>query len=314
MDTLEKIYAKKSQSLLRAIISLLLKGRRKDRECFVWYERGVEQDLRITGLYEYYIESMEDPIGKPLPQIIRMYFSYNNTLDYRKKAFVYANVIRNKDKDPKAYQSYRPAMEKFMVDELMLGHINDDLAFLYEIFITESLLNRRMAENLSRLLFTYRIQVEDPSIRYVLVYHEELKKEEKCPLKSGRANVQIYTENHRIFLEDENGNRYESSVPYTIKNMLTDIRFREYCLRLAPDSAGLLLNICSSGSLIRRPCRNMPLFWRWRKCETYRKKSFARSFWISTARIRGRKASMSFSTRSTLPPLPRQTAIISQSF
>lgn len=128
----------------------------------------------------------------------------------------------------------------------MLGHINDDLAFLYEIFITESLLNRRMAENLSRLLFTYRIQVEDPSIRYVLVYHEELKKEEKCPLKNGRANVQIYTENHRIFLEDENGNRYESSVPYTIKNMLTDIRFREYCLRLAPDSAGLLLNICSS--------------------------------------------------------------------
>ena len=247
VDTLEKIYAKNpTKSLLRAIISLLLKGRRKDRECFVWYERGVEQDLRITGLYEYYIESMEDPIEKPLPQIIRMYFSYNNTLDYRKKAFVYANVIRNKDKDPKAYQSYRPAMEKFMVDELMLGHINDDLAFLYEIFITESLLNRRMAENLSRLLFTYRIQVEDPSIRYVLVYHEELKKEEKCPLKSGRANVQIYTENHRIFLEDENGNRYESSVPYTIKNMLTDIRFREYCLRLAPDSAGLLLNICSS--------------------------------------------------------------------
>lgn len=45
----------------------------------------------------------------------------------------------------------------------------------------------------------------------MLVYHEELKKEEKCPLKSGRANVQIYTENHRIFLEDENGNRYESS-------------------------------------------------------------------------------------------------------
>ena len=67
VDTLEKIYAKNpTTSLLRAIISLLLKGRRKDRECFVWYERGVEQDLRITGLYEYYIESMEDPIEKPL--------------------------------------------------------------------------------------------------------------------------------------------------------------------------------------------------------------------------------------------------------
>ena len=248
VETLKKIYAKNpTKSLLRAIVSLLLKGRKKDKDCFVWYERGVEQDLRITGLYEYYIESMEGPMEKPLPQIIRMYFSYNNTLDYRKKAFVYANVIRNKDKDPKAYQSYRPAMEKFMVDELMLGHINEDLAFLYEMFISESLLNRRMAENLSRLLFTCQIRVEDPSIRYVLVYHEELKKEEKCPLKNGRVNVQIYTENHRIFLEDGEGNRYEASVPYTVKNMLTDLRFREYCLKLAPDSAGLLLNICSSG-------------------------------------------------------------------
>ena len=72
----------------------------------------------------------------------------------------------------------------------MLGHINEDLAFLYEMFISRStLLNRRMAENLSRLLFYLSIHVEDPSIRYVLVYHEELKKEEKCPLKNGRANV-----------------------------------------------------------------------------------------------------------------------------
>ena len=75
VETLKKIYAKNpTKSLLRAIVSLLLKGRKKDKDCFVWYERGVEQDLRITGLYEYYIESMEGPMEKPLPQIIRMYF------------------------------------------------------------------------------------------------------------------------------------------------------------------------------------------------------------------------------------------------
>ncbi|MEI3193378.1 MAG: DUF5717 family protein [Lachnospiraceae bacterium] len=51
---------------------------------------------------------------------------------------------------------------------------------------------QKNSKNLSRLLFTCQIHVEDTSIRYVLVYHEELKKEEKCPLKNGRANVQIY--------------------------------------------------------------------------------------------------------------------------
>ena len=65
VETLKKIYAKNpTKSLLRAIVSLLLKGRKKDKDCFVWYERGVEQDLRITGLYEYYIESMEGPMEK----------------------------------------------------------------------------------------------------------------------------------------------------------------------------------------------------------------------------------------------------------
>lgn len=240
-----------TKSLLRSIIGLLLKGRKKGAAYFHWYEKGVEEDVRITGLYEYYIESMEQPMEKPLPQIIRMYFSYNNTLDYRKKAFVYANVIRNKDKDFKSYQSYRPAMEKFMVDELMAGHINENLAFLYETFLNRAILNKRMAEKLSMLLFTRKVTVKAPWVRYVVVYHEELLREQKVAIKNGSAKVQIYTENYRLFLEDENGNRYAFTVPYTISPMLSVPEFRDFCLELAPESAGLLLNVCSQKKLER---------------------------------------------------------------
>ena len=150
-----------------------------------------------------------------------------------KKAFVYANVIRNKDKDPEGLPELPALPWKNLWWTSLCSAISTTTwpSFMRSLS-RESLLNRRMAENLSRLLFTCRIQVEDPSIRYVLVYHEELKKEEKCPLKSGRANVQIYTENHQDFPGGrgmETGTK--SSIPYTIKNMLTDIRFREYCLR-----------------------------------------------------------------------------------
>lgn len=257
---LAKVYGKSpSKSLLRAILSLLLKGRKKGALYFPWYEKGVEEDVRMTGLYEYFIESMEHPVDKPLPQIIRMYFSYNNTLDYRKKAFVYANVIRNKDKDFKSYQSYRPAMEKFMMDQLLLGHINEDLALLYETFITKSILNKKLAEKLGKLIFTQKVTCEIPWIRYVVVIHGELEGEQRVALKEGQAQIQLYTDNYRIFLEDEEGKRYTSSVSYNLSSMLTEPKFWEYCMELAPDGAGLLLNFCSqkelTGENVKEFCR-----------------------------------------------------------
>ena len=54
-----------------------------------------------------------------LPQVIRMYFVYNNTLSSRKRASVYANVIRNKGVDRTTYQNYRKAMEAFAQEALM---------------------------------------------------------------------------------------------------------------------------------------------------------------------------------------------------
>ena len=63
----------------------------------------MEKELKITRLYEYYIETMSRNYQKMLPRMIRMYFSYNNTLSDAKKAFVYSNVIRNKEVDKTTY-------------------------------------------------------------------------------------------------------------------------------------------------------------------------------------------------------------------
>ncbi len=231
-----------SRSMLRAIVVLLLKGRKKGSEYFTWYEKGVEEELRVAGLYEYYIESLEAPLEKPLPQIIRMYFSYNNTLDYQKKAFIYANVIRNKENDPKSYVSYRPAMEKFVVDQLLYGHIDENLAYIYQTFVNRSMLTRRMAEMLSRLIFTCQLTVEDPKVKYAVVFHGQLTEEQRVAITDGKANIQIYTEDFQIFLEDESGNRFAASVPYRVRPFLDEPLFMEYCLELSPDAAGLLLH------------------------------------------------------------------------
>ena len=99
-------------------ILLIMKGNPRKKEYFRWYELAVEKELKITRLYEYYIENMSRNYQKMLPRMIRMYFSYNNTLSDAKKAFVYSNVIRNKEVDKTTYLSYKSSMEQFACEKL----------------------------------------------------------------------------------------------------------------------------------------------------------------------------------------------------
>ena len=115
----------------------------------------MSEGLRLTGLYEYYAESMGKDRSGLLPQMIRMYFSYDNSsLDYEKRAVLYKNIIENKYKDEKTYDHYRASIEKFMVDQLAKGRMNRELACIYQEFLNASMLNTKMAENLSHALFT----------------------------------------------------------------------------------------------------------------------------------------------------------------
>ena len=79
-----------SDEVLEAICKLVMKGRPVRKEYFPWYAKAVERNIRITRLYEYYIETMDASFDEVLPQVIRMYFSYSNTLAGQKKALIYA--------------------------------------------------------------------------------------------------------------------------------------------------------------------------------------------------------------------------------
>ena len=66
-----------------------------------------------------------------MPQIIRMYFAYDHTLDYKKRAAVYRRMTEQKEEEPQTYRNYRVAMEKFTLEQLEAGRITEDLCVLY---------------------------------------------------------------------------------------------------------------------------------------------------------------------------------------
>lgn len=232
-----------SKDTLEAICKLIMLGEPRNPEYFPWYEMAVEQGIKITRLYEYYIETMSRNYKKMLPQLIRMYFAYNNTLSDKKKAFVYANVIRNKDLDKNTYQSYRTAMESFARAKLLEGRMNEDFAVLYQEFCM-NIAGMDGKEALARVLFTHRIYVDDPKVRKVIVRHGALKTEQSYPCNDGVAYISLYTNDACIVFEDEKRRRYISTIDYNLQKLLDEEEAVSRLVKQHVSTSGLLLSVC----------------------------------------------------------------------
>ena len=77
------------------------------------------------------METIPVSYTQPLPLAIRLYFSYENRLRSDQKAFLYANIIQNRETDPGTYEKYRESMVGFSVESMEKGKINDQYAKIY---------------------------------------------------------------------------------------------------------------------------------------------------------------------------------------
>ncbi len=236
-----------SQDLVKAVCRLLMKGDKRESCFFPWYAKGVESGLRVTGLYEYYMETMDDLDMNSMPQVIRMYFAYDTALDYRRRAAIYRRIAENRERDPQTWRSYRTAMEKFTLDQLEAVHVSDDLAVLYRMFLRRNSLSGSAAEKLTKILFTYEVVCELPEIRQVVVHSSRLVREQAAPFIDGRAYVRIYDPDSAVMVEDAQGHRYPASGAGSIRRMFWDEEMLVWCAGAVPELPGLLLYLCVRG-------------------------------------------------------------------
>jgi len=218
--------AYKSPQTVASICHVLILGDKKGAEYYPWYALGVEHSVRVTGLYEYYMMSLElDKYGDikesiEIPKMVLMYFAYQSSLDYELNAFLYAYIIRNKDKYPDLEQSYRIAVERFVVDQMKLGHINENLAYLYKNMMVPQMITDDTAYAFTPLLFMHRIYVDNPKVKNIIVIHEKVNGESSYPVVNCVCMIPIYGSEYKLFLQDENGNRFTKSIYYENKQLM----------------------------------------------------------------------------------------------
>ena len=252
----------KSRELLEAICRHIMNDNPTNAVYHKWYAEAVDKNIRLTRLYEYYLETRPETLDKPLPSPVKLYFSYTSTIGERKKAFLYASIISDKENDPLAYENCRQAAKSFALMSLKKGRINEFYAVLYNEFFGDCE-DAETAGYLSGVLFSHKLTCRDANIRRIIVCHTALNDMQSYALNEKKAYPRIYGDDVKILFEDEKKRRFAATVDYELKPLMDIERLAKVCMRFGAWDTGMQLYCCREQTWKTEISRyNLMSFWK----------------------------------------------------
>lgn len=234
-----------TKELLAALCCLYMRDGRTDQTAAGYYAKGVEFELKLNNLHEYYMMATAEQKKELLPEQVLLYFLYHDTLSANQKVFLYKNIVCYGDKESEIYAKYKSKIEKYTVESLLKRKVGEEYAYLYDQVLYPQIFTREMAEAIADLLFLRKVTCTDYRIREVEVSYEQLKEPKRFPLKKYQAYVPIYAPSAVVTLVDEVGNLYRNTVPYKIEKVLNDKKYIDICKQYVKDHTGMLLYLCA---------------------------------------------------------------------
>ena len=217
--------------ILEAVCALLIQGDKTDPESFLWYQRGIERQLRVTRLYEYYLLSVTtDNEGRPtveLSKLALMYFSYQSDLNWESNAVLYRYMYEHQDDYKQLYDVYKPQIEQYLLQQIDKGNICPALGFLYQRLIKPSMVNAENASKLLSLLYMNEIKVGRSDITELIVVYDKCRSQMRYKIVDRKAYVPLYGSEYTLILSDDKNHRFCSSVEYEVKKMVSSTSLSE---------------------------------------------------------------------------------------
>lgn len=216
--------------VLTAICTQLIRGGRTSLDCFKWYEKAVEEDLKIAQLYEYYMMTIDDKyLNKEFPKSVYLYFIHGNSLNYRKAAVLYANMISYQEESGELYGAYREQMERFAWEQLEHRRVSDALRIIYKRCCSEREMTPERIRAMYDICHAYEVKTKADDMAYVMVLESDGTVSQRVPYNPEGTIVYLYQKDARIIWESRDGRHYIDSIPYEILRMFYEGRFMEFC-------------------------------------------------------------------------------------
>lgn len=234
------------REFLTAICTMLMKGNRIDAEAAIWYEKAVEEEIRITRLYECYMQSIDLRSGVDIPKMVLMYFSYHCELGWERNAFLYAYVYKNQEKYPELFEAYRSQIDTFVKEQIYKMRINKDLAYLYKNVFDITRADQELINHMSELVFIHRVKVEGRPMKKAIVCYPQLEKEFVYALTNQMAYIPLYADEYLLVFADEKGARFTESVTYNTEKLLLPGKLGKELIPMVEDSLGFAFFVSQS--------------------------------------------------------------------
>lgn len=217
----ERLYkVEPDEQFLQVICSLLIKGNKTGKEFHEYFYDAVQANLKIIGLNEFFIRSMDFTRYEKIPQRVLIYFTYSNSLDYVEKAYLYTNILKNRDAYEEVFGAYYSKMVPFVEEQLLKGHMNEHLAFLYTHFQKEILEKPENAKAVCDVLFFRKIRCMNPGIIGLYIGNPETGEENYYPFSGGSSYVQLVNRRAVIYFVDSSEQRYVTGIRYEVRSFL----------------------------------------------------------------------------------------------
>ncbi len=233
-----------TKALLVALCSLYIRDGRTDKTAAKYYAKGVEFELKLNNLYEYYMMATTEQKKKLLPEQVLLYFLYHNTLTSGQRVYLYKNIICYGDPKSEIYEKYIEKIEAYTVDSLLKRRISPEYAYLYDHVLYPHIFTKEMAEAMADIMFLRKITCTDVRIRRVEISYEQLNGSASTVLKKQQAYIPVYSPGAVVTLVDEVGNLYRNTISYKMEKLLDEKKYVEICKQYVKNHPGLLLYLC----------------------------------------------------------------------
>lgn len=209
-----KRLSKLKDSVITALATKLIRAGKVGEKYVPYYAKAIESGHNITLLYEYYLMSHDFNKEVVFPEVVLRYFVFESRIDYHTKAFLYANVLRDRENIADIFHDYEVQIKIFAKTQLKEMHIDKNLKYIYEWIWNDTLTtDESTALSAFKLQNMWEITVDSDDIAYLYIKNKEFTEWKKVPFRDKSAFVCVITEGSSFddeamcFIEDMHGNR-----------------------------------------------------------------------------------------------------------
>ncbi len=210
--------------ILSVICALLIRGNKTGPEYFGWYARAVDRDLPLIRLSECFLQSMPEDYSGAIPDKVMRNNFRGSMLSSEGRAYFYKYLYQNKSRYPDIFGECAEDIRSFLETQIAEHRMSENLAELYTAALGDKEIRPANAGDLTKLSYLSHLRTTHLSMKKAVTIYAQSSKERVYPIENGNCVLPIYGEENRIFLEDEQQNRYTASVPYTCDRMMDPVQ------------------------------------------------------------------------------------------